>query len=77
MIDLKVNSKFANVIGLKDLHCKDYSHRCTSISASSCRVPIEANLCKRSCGLCNGVQPPGFPTYPISTPVPIPGLQFT
>jgi len=57
---------------LRDLHCKDYSHRCISISASSCRVPIEANLCKRSCGLCNGVQPPGFPTYPISTPVPIP-----
>ena len=76
-IDLKVDTIFVDVMDLRDQNCKDNSPCCISISASSCREPIIAELCKRSCGYCNGLQPPGFPSYPLPMPVPKPGLHFT
>ena len=72
---MKVNSKFVDVMDPRDLHCKDYSPHCKSVSASSCRMPIQADVCKRSCGLCNGKQLPGFPKplpLPLPSPIPLP-----
>ena len=78
---MKVNSKFVDMMNLEDLHCKDYSHHCMSISARGCRMPIQADVCKRSCGLCNGEQLHGFPTYPLHLPgkqlnTSLPGCNF-
>ena len=45
----------------RDVFCKDYSHRCVTISVNNCTMPILADVCKRTCGLCNINQYPGFP----------------
>lgn len=41
--------------------CKDYSHLCNIMSARTCMIPINANHCKRSCGLCYDDKLPGLP----------------
>ena len=48
-----------------DMHCKDYSDHCMTISANSCRMLILADACKRSCGLCNSEQSHGLPPLPL------------
>ena len=40
------------IIQILDVHCKDNSPRCTTMPAKYCNVPIEADFCRRSCGLC-------------------------
>ena len=52
----------------RDVFCKDYSHRCVTISVNNCTMPILADVCKRSCGLCNNNQLPGFPPLPTQLP---------
>ena len=48
-----------------DMHCKDKSGRCMTISVNSCKMPILAEVCKRSCGLCNGGQLQVLPPFPF------------
>ena len=59
-----------------DVFCKDDSHHCMTISVKSCMMPILAKVCKRSCGLCNNNQLPGFPPLPTQLPgfPPLPQL---
>jgi len=52
-------------LDLMDMHCKDKSGRCMTISVNSCRMPILAEVCKRSCGLCNGGQLQVLPPFPF------------
>ena len=53
--------------------CKDDSHLCMTIS--SCMMPILADVCKRTCGLCNDNQlplPPQQPSLPRPPQLPLP-----
>ena len=47
--------------------CKDDSHLCMTIS--SCMMPILADVCKRTCGLCNDNQLPK-PSQQLPLPRP-------
>ena len=52
---------------LQDRPCKDDSHLCMTIS--SCIMPILADVCKRTCGLCNDDELPK-PSQQLPLPRP-------
>ena len=61
---------------LRNRPCKDDSHLCMTILAIQCRtMPILADVCKRTCGLCNNNQlplPPQQPPLPRPPQLPVP-----
>lgn len=49
--------------------CQDYSPHCVTILAKSCKMPLQADVCKSTCGLCNDNQLP-LPSQP-RPPLPL------
>jgi len=62
---------------LSSVPCKDDSHHCTTVSARSCMEPLQADVCKRTCGLCinNPLPLPSQPIPPFPLLSTIPKLQ--
>ena len=74
-IDLKGIFKLTGVAHLPNRPCKDDSHVCMTISTKSCITQILADVCKRTCGLCNDNQlplPPQQPPLPTPPQLPLP-----
>ena len=72
-IDLKGIFKLTGMTHLSNMPCKDDSRYCTTISARSCTQPLQADVCKRTCGLCNN-NPLPLPSQPIP-PFPLPSTS--
>ena len=54
--------------------CQDYSPHCMTILAKSCKMPLQADVCKSTCGLCNDNHLP-LPSQP-RPPLPLKGKQL-